>query len=242
MAEYNTIPDWEADQGGPSLTSIDETPDTNVTYDGSSGVAVGDAGGGCIEGVKVNNWAMFNSLIEVAATGDLAFDVTQVGQNYPWIDQAFIENAPGVYWEATGDFDFYFHVESLNGGDAQRLAAACAGRADDGGALASCVSMTMSGWNTTTGKPIVGAKPLNATSLYTGAAVSWDIWLRITRTGKEIRWRESTDGSSWTDRVGPRDLDCAGATTMLGMFFGSNGSASDVYRVKRFVANYYAAP
>lgn len=241
MTHYCDPDAWDGG-GGASPTAIDETPDADVTYNGATGFAVGDAPGGCVEGVALANWAMFNSLVEDVATGCLTFDVTQAGQNYPWIDQAFIENAPGVYWEAIGDFDFYFHVESLNGGDAQRLAAACAGRADDGGALASCVSMTMSGWNATTGKPIVGAKPLNATSLYTGAAVGWDIWLRITRTGREIRWRESVNGTDWTDRVGPRDLDCAGAQCRLGMFFGSNGSASDVYRVKRFVASYYPAP
>lgn len=222
--------------GAPTPTVIDYTPGAaDISYTESGGVLTGV--GGVFDGWNVANWADIIGLSESDANNWIEFNWTQPGQGYCYYDLDWLDDEPYVYKTIKGDFSLMVAFDSTNGGDAQRSPAIGIGRLDDDGSWNAMCSFEMLGWSATQGQPTVGCRTYTTTKLYNGGAQTYPWYLRMSRTGGQIKWEDSSDGESWTERI-DRSLDPGGEVRMF-IGAGGNGGADNKMWITKITASYY---
>jgi len=223
--------------GAPVPKTIDYTPGANdVTYTESGGVLSGT--NGIFNGWNAANWGLTNSLVESDANNNIVWsaDIDALGQMYAYYYQNWMDVVPQIYKDVYGDFSITVKMKSIGSNDTQRSPAIFFGRLDDDGTWNACLSMELKGWATTTFEPTYGARFHTTGKLYTGGAVDV-VYLRLSRSGKQIVMEDSSDGTSWTTRV-DRSID-AGNVGRLGFGFGGQGGTDVKCQIERLKASFY---
>ena len=230
---------YDPNSGGVSATTISYTPGAaDINYTESGGVLSGSGGG--LDGWKVANWALFNSITESDANNWIEFsvDITTIGQMNAYYYQNYLDVAPYVYKDIKGDFSFWITVDSTNGGDAQRSPSIGFGRLDSGGTWNACCSMECIGWDANSCKRYAGCRTHSTGNLYDSGAVDYPQTIKISRVGELIKWEDSADsGETWNERVS-RSLD-VGNYVRLFIGFGGDGGAENKMWITKLNATYF---
>lgn len=223
---------------GDVQTNIDYTPGAaDISYSESGGVLSG--AGGVFHGWKVANWGLTNSLAESNANNNIAWsaNISSLGQKYAYYYQDWINNVPQIYKEVKGDFELIAKFKANSGGnDNQRSPAIYFGVLDDDGTFHRTVSFETLGWSTADFKPTVGMRFVTGVAQYQGSNIG-TVWLKLKRVGDLITWSDSTDGSSYTERIS-RKVD-PGNVGRLGFGFGGDGGTDVRAQIEYIKASFY---
>ena len=211
---------WDPNAGGPATKVIDLVPSSDITY-GESGGAL--TGAGIFEGWKVNNWAGFTHIKDIAASTHTEVKLNVSGQLRPDVLNSWLTDTPYIYMpvEVTGDFDVILECDVWGSGDLDKTIAVAVGYPDSvTKTFDHFVGMRWGAWNAPSGKASwMCSASGNNPQKGTGATINYGTpyYLRISREGTLIRFRRSTDGAAWTEDInaGGVERDQAGSVARI---------------------------
>lgn len=236
-------------QGGVTPTVLDLTPDTTVSYDGSSGTLVGDVAGGILEGWKVNNWAGFTG-IEENAGGYVDLQGNESGNFRMDILNGWLTDAPYIYLDCDpGDLYLQILTQTAGGGNLAQPAHSqiCIGwgHPDNLDKTYDHINgMAWGSWTTSTGKfeAVISRPGTSPNGFVSGAAYSYAAQrsMRVERVDARCRWLYD-NAAAWSELLGAggRDIDVGGAVCRLCIGLGGNASPmTDTFRIFNVKASY----